>query len=105
MIKPPMDLEPENETEEVLLEIYRLTKENNLFLRKIRRDARWAFWFKLLYILLLLGIPILLYTYYIKPQVQTLSNFQTTVTGGADSREAMENFRENFNDIRQLIGQ
>ncbi len=100
-----MDLEPENELEEVLLETYRLTKENNQFLRKMRRDARWAFWFKILYILILLGLPILLYTYYIKPQVQSLSNFQTAITGGADSREAVENFRENFNDIRQLLGQ
>lgn len=52
-----------------------LAKENNRLLRKMHRSAVWAFWFRLLWICIFLGLPFFLYFSVIKPYMEQTPDF------------------------------
>jgi hypothetical protein len=58
--------------EELVIENQRLLAENNKLLKKINRSNTWAFWLRLLWIGILLGLPVVLYYYVIAPYYESL---------------------------------
>jgi hypothetical protein len=56
----------------ILQENTRLLEENNSLLRKMRRNAILSFWFKLVWIAVIIGGPVLLYWYVVQPMLDTL---------------------------------
>lgn len=67
------------ENQEILKINNRLLLENNELLHKMRRNAIIAFWFKLLWVAVLVGGPLILYWYFLGPLLESLS------LGGAGS--------------------
>ena len=50
-----------------------LTKENNRLLHSIRRAAWWGTFFKVLWMAIIIGVPVLLYYYFLQPYYRGLS--------------------------------
>lgn len=55
---------------ELLRENQRLLNENNTLLRKMHRNAVIGFWFKILWIAVLIGLPFVIYVYVLKPYLE-----------------------------------
>lgn len=63
---------------DLLLENQRLLTENNQILKEMNRRSVLAFWFKILWMLFIIGAPFVLYFYVIEPYFDTLgSSFET----------------------------
>lgn len=58
--------------EELLRENLRLAQENNSLLRKMRRASLLGFWFKVLFYLVIIGLPIFLYRFYVAEYLHDL---------------------------------
>lgn len=68
--------------QELMLENQRLLVENNHILKKMHRAALWSFWLKVIWTLIILGVPFVLYYYVIEPYFTSLgSSFQTFQNG------------------------
>ena len=68
--------------QELLLENQRLMIENNQLLKKIRRMAVISFWSRLIWTLVLIGAPFVLYYFVIEPYFNSLgSSFETFQDG------------------------
>ena len=55
----------DEERVELMKENIRLTKENNKLLRKLWKAEKWGFWTRILTFAILIGIPVLVYQYYL----------------------------------------
>lgn len=67
---------------ELMLENQRLLTENNQLLQKINRRSVVSFWFRVMWFLIIIGAPFLLYFYIIEPYFTSLgSSFQTFQQG------------------------
>jgi hypothetical protein len=55
----------DEDTVELTKENIRLTRENNRLLRKLWRVEVFGFWSKVLFVAILIGIPVLVYQYYL----------------------------------------
>ncbi len=78
-----------------LLEIARannvLLEENNQMLKKMIRDARIAFWFKVALYALMLGLPFILFYYFLSPYLGLVSGSSSTQsTGGMVDLEQLQ---------------
>lgn len=62
------------EIEEMVLKNQEILAENNKLLKKINRSNTWAFWLRLLWIGIILGLPFLLYYYIVAPYYQSLDS-------------------------------
>ena len=84
----------------MLQEMYRLTKENNKMLHKMRRNAFWGGLIKfLLYAALFLALPFWLYATYLAPMMeQALDTYQQIQGTGAKAQAQ-------FSDIQGFINQ
>ena len=51
----------------MLEETLELSRENNKMLRKVRRAAFWGLLFRIVWISVLVGLPILFYYYFLEP--------------------------------------
>lgn len=60
------------EIEELVLENQKLLAENNKLLKKIQRSNTWAFWLRIAWIAILLGLPVVVYYYIIAPYYESL---------------------------------
>lgn len=70
------------EIQDLLNENQRLLTENNQLLKKLHRATIWGIWFRVVWFLVLIGIPFVLYYYVIEPYFTTLgSSFQTFQEG------------------------
>jgi len=68
--------------QELMLENQRLLVENNELLKKMMKAAVWAFWLKVIWLLVILGVPLVLYYYVVEPYFNSLgSSFQTFQAG------------------------
>ncbi len=65
-------IDTHDEIKELLLENQRLLKENNELLLGMRRSARWAFAFRVLWFAMILGAPIALYYLLLEPNIDSL---------------------------------
>jgi hypothetical protein len=67
---------------ELILENQRLVAENNVLLKKIHKATVWSFWLRLVWVLILIGVPFVLYYFVIEPYFTTLgSSFDTFRAG------------------------
>ncbi|MCB9815339.1 hypothetical protein H6789_02570 [Candidatus Nomurabacteria bacterium] len=68
--------------QELLLENQRLLTENNQIIKKLNRRSIWSFWFRVVWFLIIIGAPFLVYFYIIEPYFTSLgSSFATFQTG------------------------
>ena len=86
--------------EQMQQEMYRLTKENNKMLHKMRRNAFWGGILKfVLYALVLVVAPLWLYATYLAPMMeQVLGTYQQIQGTGAKAQAQ-------FSDIQGFIDQ
>ena len=86
--------------EQMQQEMYRLTKENNKMLHKMRRNAFWGGIIKfILYALVLVVAPLWLYATYLAPMMeQALDTYQQIQGTGAEAQAQ-------FSDIQGFIDQ
>ena len=70
-----MEPDTKNDLEALLNENLRLTRENNKLLRKLHRAYLIQVWSRILIILIVIGVPILVYQYYLEDYVK---RFQAT---------------------------
>lgn len=77
-------------------EMYRLTKENNQMLRKMRRNALWGGIIKfLLYAVLFLALPLWLYATYLAPVLESTMRTMNQIQGtGAKAQAQFGSFQE-----------
>lgn len=60
------------EIEEMVLENSKILAENNKLLKKLNRSNTVAFWLRIFWIAIILGVPFLLYYYIVAPYYQSL---------------------------------
>ena len=70
--RPPA--ETVNEIEDLVMQNQALLAENNKLLKKIHRSNTWAFWLRILWLGVFLGLPFLLYYYIVAPYYQSLDS-------------------------------
>jgi hypothetical protein len=86
----PMHRDEEEDEIEVLLEQnIKLTKENNKLLRKLWRAEVMGFWSRILFIAILIGIPVLVYQYFLVDYVDQV-------------RTTLEDVRDDLGKIREI---
>ena len=65
----PQHQEGQSTLHELMQENNRLAKENNRLLKKIHRSNVFAFWMKLLMLLVFIGAPVFIYQYYLQDYI------------------------------------
>ncbi len=59
-----------------------LLEENNALLKKIHRNGLWGFWLRVIWYVVLIGLPFALYFYILEPYFTALgSNYEIFKTG------------------------
>jgi len=66
----------------VLDEVHALAKDNHKMLRAIRRDQWFGFIGKILFWIIMIGVPLYVYQQYLQPIVSQFSATQGTTTTG-----------------------
>ena len=66
----------------LLKENKKLLKENNTILKKIHRNAVWSFWVRIVWYVLLIGIPFAFYFYVLEPYLSTLGSYYEAFKSG-----------------------
>lgn len=67
---------------DLMLENQRLLTENNQLLNKLHKHNIWSFWIRIVWFLILIGAPLILYYYIVEPYFSSLgSSFQTFQQG------------------------
>ena len=70
---------------QLMLENQKLLVENNKLLKKMRRDAVIGFIFRILWLMIMFGLPFYLYLYFIQPNmgaIQEQASLLKQLTGG-----------------------
>ena len=79
-------------------EMMRLLTENNRLLKKLHRNAIIEFWVRILWYLILIGLPFALYFYILEPYLGTikesLKQFQVGAGGPFPGLEMIESYLE-----------
>ncbi len=65
-----------------------LLEENNRLLHKLHRNAVWGFWLRVLFYGIFLGLPFLLYFYFIAPY---LASMESSYGGALERLESLSN--------------
>jgi hypothetical protein len=63
-----------DELEQLLIENQRLLVENNLLLKKLKWYSAWSFWFKVVWLLIIIGAPFVVYFFMLEPYFQSLGS-------------------------------
>ena len=88
------------EEKQMLQETLQLSRENNQLLHKIRRSAFIANLMTLVYWILIFGVPIVLYYYFLQPYISEVLN---TYQGGADqSKSYFEQLKSALEMLKNL---
>ena len=82
--------------------MYRLTKENNKMLHKMRRNALWGGVIKfLLYAVLFLALPFWLYATYLAPVLESTMQTMNQIQGtGAKAQAQFGSFQEMLKQLQ-----
>ena len=79
----------------------RLISENNRLLKKIYRNALWSFWIKILWFVVLIGLPFALYFYILEPYFSAFGSSYLEFSEGMQEipglkyiTEALEQYKE-----------
>ncbi len=87
----------ENTTEELrkLLEKNTsLLEENNKILKKIHRNGLWAFWVRISWYIVLIGLPFALYFYVLEPYFTALGSSYEVFSAGMQDIPGFKQFNE-----------
>ncbi len=76
------------EMKQVLKRNTELLEENNRLLHKLHRNAVWGFWLRVLFYGIFLGLPFLLYFYFIAPY---LASMESSYGGALERLESLSN--------------
>lgn len=92
--------------EHLLRENIKLTKENNRLLRKLWRAQVWGNISRIVWVLILLGVPILLYLYFVKPFIENvIGEYQSIFKNPASAASSIElNIDELPSWAREALG-
>ena len=92
--------------EQMQQEMYRLTKENNKMLHKMRRNALWGGIIKfLLYAVLFLALPFWLYVTYFAPVLESTMQAVNQIQGtGARAQAQFGSFEAMWKDFQTKFG-
>ena len=99
-----MEFGQDNHTEikELLKENQRLLIENNELLKKMRRSSVIAFVFRIVWLMVVIGVPIYIYFAYVQPnweilkaKIDNLEQVTTEIGGATDGA------KEWFNSLKQ----
>lgn len=77
------------EMQDLIKENIRLTRENNRLLRKLWRAELWSFWSKMFFMAVMVGVPVLIYRYYLADVVQDLWHTYDQVLEGVEQLEQL----------------
>src|SRR4051812_36983563 len=80
----------DNDQARMLRESLELAKENNRLLRRMRRDAFWGRIFSLLFWGVTLGLPVLLYYFYVYPYIHALQTSYQGLEQNANQMQSIE---------------
>lgn len=61
-----------DELEELVQQQQQLIAENNKLIKKLYRSNTWAFWLRILWLAVFLGLPVIVYYYLVAPYYQSL---------------------------------
>jgi hypothetical protein len=76
------DNDSHQQLRKLMIENQRLLAENNQLLKKMNRRSILSFWFRIVWTLVLIGVPFVLYFYVIEPYFTSLgSSFETFQNG------------------------
>ena len=75
----------EMDVEELLRVNIRLTQENNKLLKKMRRDARFSFWMRILFFLFISGSAYYAYHFYLQEYINQLLNMYKELQTGVEN--------------------
>lgn len=68
----PISQKEADDMEKMILENQKILAENNKLLRKLQRGARWAFWLRLVWLAVFLGLPFIAYFYILAPYYEAI---------------------------------
>lgn len=80
----------DTETQELVQENIRLTRENNRLLKKLWRAEVFGFWSKVLFLAIMIGVPVFVYRYYLADYVQDMQNMYQEIRDGVTSFEGIQ---------------
>ena len=69
----------DEETQELVKENIRLTRENNRLLKKLWSAEVMSFWSRLFFIAIMIGLPVLIYKYYLADTVGSIKELYKDV--------------------------
>lgn len=70
----PVTRDEIEEIEEMVQKNQKIIEENNQLLRKINRSNTWAFWLRIVWFAIILGLPVLAYYYVVAPYYESLGS-------------------------------
>lgn len=77
-----------------------LLKENNLLLKKMYRNSVLGFWFRVLWYVMLLGLPFALYFYVLEPYFTALGSSYKTFNAGMQEIPGWKQFMHTLDAVR-----
>jgi len=81
----------DEEVKQLLRQNLELTQENNKLLKKARRARTWGVIFRVLWWAIILGLPFILYFYFLESYVGDIVETYTGFKGGVDSVNQVNN--------------
>ncbi len=82
-----------------------LTKENNKMLKAMRRSHRWSVFFKFVWLVVLVGAPVVVYYLYLQPYVEEAQALYFEVQQNLEQmRQVQENFQASVGDATSRFG-
>ncbi|MEK7639057.1 MAG: hypothetical protein AAB388_02770 [Patescibacteria group bacterium] len=79
---------------DLVLENQKLLAENNKLLKKLSRNAQISLWLKVLWFVIIIGLPFVLYYYIIEPYFTTLGSSFATFQAGLQEIPGWKQFYE-----------
>ena len=77
-----------------------LLKENNRLLRKLYRNEIIGFWLRIVWYVLLIGLPFALYLYVLEPYFTALGSSYDTFSAGMQEIPGWKQFTETLNALK-----
>lgn len=71
-----------------------LLEENNTLLKKLYRNALWSFWIRVVWYVILIGLPFALYFYVLEPYFTALGSSYETFSAGVQEIPGLKQINE-----------
>jgi hypothetical protein len=94
---------PENllvEMKHLLEKNTKLLEENQVLLKKMHRSAVWGMWIRIIWYVMLVGLPFALYFYVLEPYFTALGSSYEVFSTGMQEIPGWKQFNETLNAIK-----